>query len=115
MGKSNPLLYNIPGVVGLKTGTTNMSGLCLVAAMEAQAQDGRTHTLLAMEFGAEDSPARVTFSEELLYYGLQRLQGEAPAAAAAEPEPADEPEPTGIPDNAEDLMQLVLRRLRESA
>jgi hypothetical protein len=91
-----------------------MSGLCLVAAMEAEGADGRTHTLLAMEFGAEDSPARVTFSEELLYYGLQRLRGEAPADAAPEPEPADEPEPAGIPDNAEELVQLVLRRLRES-
>ena len=116
VGNSNPLLYNIPGVVGLKTGTTNMSGLCLVAAMEAAGPDGRTHTLLAMEFGAEDSPARVTFSEELLYYGLQRLRGEAPAAETPTPEaPADEPGPSGIPDNAEDLMRLVLGKLRESA
>ena len=115
VGNSNPLLYNVPGVVGLKTGTTNMSGLCLVTAMEAQAQDGETHTLLAMEFGAEDSTVRATFSEELLRYGLQRLHGETPPAEASAPEEAETAGPAGLPDNAEDLMQLVLRRLRESA
>ena len=117
VGNANPLLYNIPGVVGLKTGTTNMSGLCLVAAMEAEDVNGQTHTLLAMEFGAEDSAARVTFSEELLCFGLQRLQGEAlsEAETPAPEAPADESGPNGLPDNAEDLMQLVLRALRESA
>ena len=33
---TNPLLYNLPGVVGLKTGTTNMSGACLVSLLEAE-------------------------------------------------------------------------------
>ena len=31
------------------------------------------------------------------------------------PEPESGPEPAGLPDNAEDLMQLILRALRESA
>ena len=111
---SNPLLYNVPGVVGLKTGTTNMSGLCLVTAMEAADAQGTTHTLLALEFGAEDGAVRATFSEELLRYGLQRLRGgSAPEeVVAAETPEASSP---GLPDNAEALMQLVLGRLRESA
>lgn len=71
---TNPLLYNLPGVVGLKTGTTNMSGACLVTAMEAQGADRQTHMLVSIEFGAEDSAARNTLSEELLRYGLQCLR-----------------------------------------
>jgi hypothetical protein len=71
---TNPLLYNLPGVVGLKTGTTNMSGACLVTAMEAPDAEGRTHVLVSIEFGAEDSAARNTLSEELLRYGMQRLR-----------------------------------------
>lgn len=110
VGNSNPLLYNMPGVVGLKTGTTNMSGLCLVSAMEAQDQQGVTHTLLALEFGAEDGTIRVTFSEELMHYAMQRLQGGSPALAEAEGEDApDEEESASIPDNAEDLMRLLLK------
>ncbi len=112
---SNPLLYNVPGVVGLKTGTTNMSGLCLVAAMEAADAQGAMNTLLAMEFGAEDRTVRVTFSEELLRYGLQRLRGETAPAVEAGPESSPEPAADRLPDNAEDLMRLVLGRLRENA
>lgn len=29
---SNPLLYNMPEVTGLKTGTTNNAGACLVTS-----------------------------------------------------------------------------------
>ena len=118
VGNSNPLLYNVPGVVGLKTGTTNMSGLCLVTAMVAEDQQGVTHTLLAMEFGAEDGTVRVTLSEELLRYGVEKLRsGTAPAAdpGTASPEAPQEEKPGGLPDNAEALMQLILSRVREGA
>ena len=71
---TNPLLYNLPGVVGLKTGTTNMSGSCLVTAMEAQDAQGRTHLLTSIVFGAEDNGTRNTLSEELLRYGMQCLK-----------------------------------------
>ena len=71
---TNTLLYNLPGVVGLKTGTTNMSGSCLVTAMEAPDAHGQTHMLVSVVFGAEDSGARNTLSEELLRYGLQCLR-----------------------------------------
>ena len=107
---TNPLLYNVPGVVGLKTGTTNMSGLCLVTAMRAEDAQGQPHMLLALEFGAEDGSVRVTFSEQLLRYGLQRLRGDT----AAETESSVDKTPAALPDNAEDLMQLVLAGLRES-
>lgn len=95
---SNPLLYNIPGVIGLKTGTTNRSGACLVCLMEAEDAAGEKHWLVAIEFGAEDKTVRTTFTEELIRYGLQRLRedtpGEAPAAV--------------IPAGAEELIYAVL-------
>ena len=96
---SNPLLYNLPGVVGLKTGTTNMSGACLVAALETEDQEGRPHMLVSVEFGAEDSTMRATLSEELLRYALQELR-ENPALL--------EGPPRSVPRDAEALIRAVL-------
>ena len=96
---SNPLLFNLPGVVGLKTGTTNMSGACLVTALEAQDAAGRPHTLVSIEFGAEDTTIRATLSEELLRYGLQELR--------EHPERFEQP-PRTVPENAEALVRAVL-------
>ncbi len=98
VSNSNPLVYNMPGVVGLKTGTTNMSGSCLVSALEAQDAAGETHTIISIEYGAEDSTVRTTFSQELLYYGRQRLL-----------EGAEAPAPEELPGDAEGLIRLVLR------
>lgn len=98
IANTNTLLFNLPGVVGLKTGTTNMSGACLVTAMEAQDKNGETHMLVSVEFGAEDGTVRTTLSEEMLRYGAQRLKEEAgPSAAPA------------IPTDAEALILAVLR------
>jgi len=98
IANTNTLLFNLPGVVGLKTGTTNMSGACLVTAMEAQDKNGETHMLVSIEFGAEDGTVRTTLSEEMLRYGAQRLKEEASPSAA----------PT-IPTDAEALILAVLR------
>ena len=100
VSNSNPLVYNLPGVVGLKTGTTNMSGSCLVSAAESADADGQTHTLVAIEFGAEDSSIRTTLSEELLRYGIQRLRGESGGAAPGTP---------ALPADAEELIRAVLK------
>jgi len=98
IANTNTLLYNLPGVVGLKTGTTNMSGACLVTAMEAQAPNGETHMLVSIEFGAEDGTVRTTLSEEMLRYGAQVLR-EQPNLSAG---------PT-VPVDAEELILTVLR------
>ena len=96
---SNPMVYNLPGAVGLKTGTTNMSGACLVSAVQAPDAQGQTHTVVAVEFGAEDSGARTTLSEELLRYGMQRLrEGDV-----------QEAESPAMPETAEEFVQAVLR------
>ena len=98
IANTNTLLYNLPGVVGLKTGTTNMSGACLVTAMEAQDANGETHMLVSIEFGAEDSTVRTTLSEEMLRYGLQVLREQYASGAGAV-----------IPIDAEELIRAVLR------
>ena len=70
---SNPLLFNVPGVVGLKTGTTDMARNCLVVLMKAEDADGRQHDLAAVQFGAEDKTVRISASEVLIRYARQRL------------------------------------------
>ena len=70
---TNPLLYNVSGVIGLKTGTTDMAGYCLAAVREVPDRSGKIHRIAAIEFGGEDETVRTTFTEELIRYGTQRL------------------------------------------
>ena len=70
---TNPLLYNLPGTVGLKTGTTKASGASLVSAYDYTDETG-THTVIAVEYGAEDASARNTVCEILVRYGIQCLE-----------------------------------------
>ena len=70
---TNPLLYNLPGTVGLKTGTTKASGASLVSAYDYKDETG-THTIIAVEYGAEDASARNTVCEILIRYGIQCLE-----------------------------------------
>lgn len=77
VSNTNPLLYNVPGVVGLKTGTTNMAGDCLIALIEAEDADGRIHRLVAIQLGAEDETERATITEEMIRYAKQRLKEES--------------------------------------
>ena len=67
---TNPLLYNLPEVTGLKTGTTNKSGACLVTSLTVS--DGAMeHDLVVIVLGAEDSMARGRVSELLARYAMQ--------------------------------------------
>ena len=70
---TNPLLYNLPNAIGLKTGTTNASGASLVSAAKAPDKEGKEHIIVAVEFGAEDGSARNTVSQVLLRYGCSAL------------------------------------------
>ena len=74
VNNTNPLLYNMPNVVGLKTGTTNASGASLVSAAEMVDVTGKKHIIVAIEYGAEDASARNTVSQILLRYGCQVFQ-----------------------------------------
>ncbi|SCY38445.1 D-alanyl-D-alanine carboxypeptidase [Lachnospiraceae bacterium XBB2008] len=70
VSNTNPLLYNMPGIVGLKTGTTKASGASLVAAYDLETEGG-VHTIVAIEYGAEDAASRNTVTEILIRYGIQ--------------------------------------------
>lgn len=65
---SNPLIYNLPGVDGLKTGSTNRAGYCLVATLPVRAVDGIHHLVLVL-LGAETADIRGQAAEILLRYG----------------------------------------------
>lgn len=66
---TNPLLYNLPEVTGLKTGTTNKAGACLVTSLAA-ADGAMVHDLVVIVFGSEDSIERGRVSGLLARYAL---------------------------------------------
>ena len=70
---TNPLLFNVPGVVGLKTGTTNMAGDCVIGVMPVCDPRGVSHYVTVIQFGAEDETIRATLPEELIRYGKQKI------------------------------------------
>lgn len=66
---TNPLLYNLPEATGLKTGTTNRAGACLVTSLTAD--DGTMkHDLVVVVLGTEDSIERGRVSGLLARYAL---------------------------------------------
>ena len=66
---SNPLLRNLPEVTGLKTGTTNKAGACLVTSLAVN--DGTMdHDLVVVVLGTEDSIERGRVSGLLARYAL---------------------------------------------
>ncbi len=67
---TNPLLYNLPEVTGLKTGTTNKAGACLVTSMVVD--DGTMeHDLVVIVLGAESAIERGRVSGLLAKYAQQ--------------------------------------------
>lgn len=73
---TNPLLYNMEEVNGLKTGTTNRSGACLVTSLTVN-DSNTNHDLVVVMFGAESSADRGRVSELLARYGKAVVLGEA--------------------------------------
>ncbi len=70
---SNPLVYNMEGVTGLKTGSTNRAGYCLAATLPVE-REGETHNLVLILLGAETAEIRGQASEILLRYARAALQ-----------------------------------------
>lgn len=62
---SNPLVFNLEGVNGLKTGSTNKAGSCLVASLPVTVGQ-QTHTLVVVVLGAEQASVRGQAAELLL-------------------------------------------------
>lgn len=63
---TNKLLFSNPYVIGIKTGTTDAAGACLVSAME---RDGRTVIAVVLH-----SPDRYGESLRLLNYGIDNFR-----------------------------------------
>ena len=57
MANSNPLVFNMTGITGMKTGTTDRAGYCLVATKDVSFS-GETHTIAVVELGAETQTDR---------------------------------------------------------
>lgn len=97
---TNALLYNEPEVIGLKTGTTNMAGSCLVSVMRTADDAGNPHDLVAVVLGAEDNTVRFTSSEILLRYAKGVIRdGQASVSV---------PGTETIPTDAEGIVRAVL-------
>lgn len=93
---TNPMLSNLEGVVGLKTGTTDRAGCCLVTAMKVSKDDSE-HMIIGVEFGAENVFTRNTSSEVLLRIGKQMLLKDTDV------------EDDTVPSNVEELIQRVIK------
>ncbi|MDE7284664.1 MAG: D-alanyl-D-alanine carboxypeptidase [Lachnospiraceae bacterium] len=105
---SNPLLHNMPEVTGLKTGTTNKAGACLVTSLTAD--DGNLeHNLVIVVLGTEDSIERGRVSGLLARYALQVFNTgiEQPEEEAADRVSGN------LPTHAEAAVDWILQTARK--
>lgn len=105
---TNPLLHNLPEVTGLKTGTTNKAGACLVTSLTAD--DGNLeHDLVVIVLGTEDSIERGRVSGLLARYALNTFY-----MGIEEPESgADVRTYENLPVNAEAAVDWIIRTARK--
>lgn len=107
VSNTNPLLRNLPGVTGLKTGTTNKAGACLVTSLTAD--DGMTeHDLVVVVLGTEDSAERGRVSALLARYALQVF-----SEGAAGTEEGSAGLSGSLPIQAEAAVDWILRTARK--
>ncbi len=71
---SNPMVFNMPGVNGLKTGNTTRAGYCLASSLPLSV-GGETHTVLLIVLGAETAIMRNQASHILLRYAQHLYMG----------------------------------------
>ncbi len=101
---TNPLLLNLPEATGLKTGTTNKAGACLVTSLTAD--DGTMkHDLVVIVLGTEDSIERGRVSGLLARYALNTFY-----MGMGEPESeADTSAAGNLPTHAEAAVNRILQ------
>lgn len=78
---TNTLLFNVPGVTGLKTGSTNRAGYCVTASLPIT-QSGESHNIVLVILGAESPDLRGQAGEILLrwaqdYYAVHPFKEKA--------------------------------------
>lgn len=71
---SNPLLFNMEGITGLKTGSTNKAGSCVVVSMPMDC-GGTTHNIIAIVLGAETADVRGQCAQILLEHARAHYSG----------------------------------------
>lgn len=98
---TNAILYNIDAVKGLKTGTTNKSGACLITCAPVE-KDGKTHNIISVLFGAESEVERATISEVMVRFGMDELKTYEGTGEVEE-------EPAGIPSDPEQVMKKLIK------
>lgn len=119
---TNPLLHNLTGVTGLKTGTTNKAGACLVTSLAVN--DGvLEHDLVVIVLGTEDSIERGRVSALLARYALGAFQertSPGPGSTGAEDSGTEKPgagvspqTPGNLPTHAEAAVDWILRTARK--
>jgi len=101
---TNVILTNVPNMVGLKTGSTAMSGACLVAAAKTDSS-ADAHVIVSALFGAESSILRAQMSEVLMRYGLQYYDGVGGRV--------EEDGTLAIPDNLEAIIRELINVARK--
>lgn len=105
---TNPLLYNLPGVTGLKTGTTNRAGACLITSLTADG-GGMEHDLVVIVLGTEDSIERGRVSGLLAKYALQAFY-----TGVENPEIGTSAQtPQNLPTHAEAAVECIIRTAKK--
>lgn len=104
---TNGVLYNLKNVIGLKTGTTNKAGACLVTCAAAE-KGGETHNLITVLLGAEGDLNRGTISEMAVRYAITALE------ESSAPYQESLPEEQGIPDDPEAVVRKLTGMLVNS-
>ena len=101
---TNPLLYNLPEATGLKTGTTDRSGACLVTSLNVD--DGTAeHDLVVIVLGAENSVDRGRASELLARYAMRVFHGDTEKVEdGAAKQPSE-----NLPVHAEAAVERILQ------
>lgn len=112
---TNPLLYNMPEATGLKTGTTNKAGACLVTSLTT-GDGAMEHDLVVIVLGSEDSIERGRVSGLLARYALNAFE-----TGIGETQPGDMGQSSGdlsngtreLPIHAEAAVDWIIRTARK--
>lgn len=105
---TNPLLKNLPEVTGLKTGTTNKAGACLVTSLTVD--DGKLeHDLVVIVLGTEDSIERGRVSGLLARYALDAFYTGIEESEIGEPSQSS----GNLPIHAEAAVDLILQTAKK--
>lgn len=106
---TNALLHNIPGVVGLKTGTTDKAQSCLVSAYKSEDVKGDTHYIVTVVYGCENAQTQNYLSLLLMRYGIQKFNA---AELGITPDRGDNDE---IPVDLEGMIGAVVNTARRNS